>query len=179
MQMPDPGTVAQVLGAGAAGLDTQFSLIVRSPSSGDAGTRLLPMDLIESIAGVPASDVEAMIAALVTTRPGDPVDVTVFRDDKRLTVRAPTYATAAGETALAAQVDIEGTYVLYAAGMTGIGWSATLMFALSLYDRLTDGALTGGRTIGGAGMLDLRGGVGPVQGIPHGLVSATPGLSSS
>jgi len=45
------------------------------------------------------------------------------------------------------------------------GPSAGMMFALGLYDKLTPGALTGGRTVAGTGTIDADGKVGPIGGI--------------
>ena len=47
-----------------------------------------------------------------------------------------------------------------------------LMVALAVYDKLTPGELTGGRSIAGAGTLDEVGGVGPVDGIRQRMVAA-------
>jgi PDZ domain-containing protein len=52
------------------------------------------------------------------------------------------------------------------------GPSAGLMYALGLYDLLTPGDLTGGRTIAGTGTLDLAGTVGPIGGIRDKVVAA-------
>ena len=45
------------------------------------------------------------------------------------------------------------------------GSSAGLMWALGLYDLMTPGDLTRGRTIAGTGAIDLEGNVGPIDGI--------------
>jgi PDZ domain-containing protein len=52
------------------------------------------------------------------------------------------------------------------------GPSAGLMFALGIYDRLTPGDLTGGKTIAGTGSIDEDGSVGPIGGIQQKLVGA-------
>ena len=52
------------------------------------------------------------------------------------------------------------------------GPSAGLMFALGLYDTLTPGDLTGGRTIAGTGTIDLEGEVGGIGGIVDKVVGA-------
>ena len=44
------------------------------------------------------------------------------------------------------------------------GPSAGLMWALGLYDLLTPGDLTRGRTIAGTGAIDLEGNIGPIGG---------------
>ena len=52
------------------------------------------------------------------------------------------------------------------------GPSAGLMFALGLYDTLTPGDLTGGRTIAGTGEIFPNGHVGPIGGIKDKVVAA-------
>jgi PDZ domain-containing protein len=52
------------------------------------------------------------------------------------------------------------------------GPSAGLMWALGLYDLMTSGDLTGGRTIAGTGTIALDGTVGPIGGITDKIVAA-------
>jgi Lon-like protease len=52
------------------------------------------------------------------------------------------------------------------------GPSAGLMWALGLYDLLTPGDLTGGRTIAGTGSIDLEGNIGPIGGITDKVIAA-------
>lgn len=52
------------------------------------------------------------------------------------------------------------------------GPSAGLIFALSVYDTLTPGALTGGNEIAGTGTIDQAGRVGPIGGIQQKIVGA-------
>ena len=52
------------------------------------------------------------------------------------------------------------------------GPSAGLMWALGLYDLLTSGDLTGGRTIAGTGVIALDGAVSPIDGIEEKLTAA-------
>lgn len=52
------------------------------------------------------------------------------------------------------------------------GPSAGTMMALSIYDELTPGALTGGRVIAGTGTIDDQGNVGEISGIEQKVVAA-------
>jgi PDZ domain-containing protein len=52
------------------------------------------------------------------------------------------------------------------------GSSAGLMWALGLYDLLTPGDLTGGRTIAGTGQIGLDGTVGPIDGVGQKIAAA-------
>ena len=52
------------------------------------------------------------------------------------------------------------------------GPSAGMMYALGLYDLLTPGDLTDGRTVAGTGTIDLEGTVGPIGGIGDKIIAA-------
>lgn len=52
------------------------------------------------------------------------------------------------------------------------GASAGLMWALGLYDLLTPGDLTGGRTVAGTGQIGLDGTVGPIDGVGQKVAAA-------
>ena len=60
------------------------------------------------------------------------------------------------------------------AGNVG-GPSAGLMFSLGIYDKVTNGALTGGQNIAGTGTIDSSGKVGPIGGIRQKLVGRPRG----
>ena len=57
------------------------------------------------------------------------------------------------------------------------------MFALGIYDKLTPGALTGGRHVAGTGTMSVDGTVGPIGGIQQKMIAApaatAPRCSSS
>lgn len=58
-------------------------------------------------------------------------------------------------------------------GLNDVGGpSAGLMFALGIYDKLTPGSLTGGKTIAGTGTIDAAGRVGPIGGITLKMIGA-------
>jgi PDZ domain-containing protein len=50
-----------------------------------------------------------------------------------------------------------------------------MMFALAIYDRLTPGALTGGKHIAGTGTIKVDGTVGPIGGIRQKSIGAASG----
>jgi PDZ domain-containing protein len=52
------------------------------------------------------------------------------------------------------------------------GPSAGLMWAIGLYDLLTAGDLTRGRTIAGTGAIDLEGNIGPIGGAADKVIAA-------
>jgi len=52
------------------------------------------------------------------------------------------------------------------------GPSAGLMFSLGIYDKLTPGSLTGGKSIAGTGTIDPSGKVGAIGGIEQKMIGA-------
>jgi PDZ domain-containing protein len=52
------------------------------------------------------------------------------------------------------------------------GPSAGLMFSLAIYDTLTPGSLTGGKSVAGTGTMDVEGNVGPIGGIIQKIAGA-------
>jgi PDZ domain-containing protein len=115
--------------------------------------------------------------ALQQVEPGDPVEVTVDRAGKDVTVDVPTIEGAGGRTALGIGISLTHDFpaeVAIDAGSVG-GPSAGLMFSLGIYDKLTPGALTGNRQVAGTGTIDDAGKVGPIGGIRQKLAGARAG----
>jgi PDZ domain-containing protein len=109
--------------------------------------------------------------------PGDRVTVQVRRGHSDLDVTVATRA--AGDAPDRAQIGVvlrdlfDRLPVEVSIDTEGIGGpSAGLMFALSIYDKLTRQDLTGGRRIAGTGEIFLDGGVGRIGGISEKLVAA-------
>lgn len=131
-------------------------------------------DVFVSVAGRPITDSETLRAAIQSVTAGSSVTLVVRRDGLEQTLTSGTGKAEDGRTILGImlardyqlpfQVDID-------AGNVG-GPSAGLMFSLGIYDKLTDGALTGGKTVAGTGTIDDTGKVGPIGGIPQKLVGA-------
>ena len=80
----------------------------------------------------------------------------------------PRPAPAGGRTVLGVVLKVDFQFpfsVKIDAGNVG-GPSAGLMFSLGIYDKVTNGALTGGQNIAGTGTIDSSGKVGPIGGHP-------------
>ena len=103
--------------------------------------------------------------ALKLERDGDTVDVAAKTRDSDGRVTVGVFLGTRFEFPFDVKID---------AGNVG-GPSAGTMFALGVYDRLTPGALTGGRKIAGTGTIDAAGKVGPIGGIRQKLVGAHDG----
>ena len=102
----------------------------------------------------------------------------MLRDGTEVTVEAPTID-AGGRPVLGIFLSREfdsDVEVTITAGEVG-GPSAGMMFALGIYDVLTDGSLTGGRDISGTGTITADGDVGPIGGVRQKVIGARDGGS--
>jgi PDZ domain-containing protein len=139
-----------------------------------ADGKLKPRDVITGFDGHRVDAHTDMVSLIKSVPVGKPVAITVLRKGKPVTVQV-------------APVDQNGTHLI---GVElGMGYkfpikvtvdvseaiggpSAGLMFALSIYDRLTPGSLTGGGTIAGTGEIRSDGAVGEIGGIQQKIVGA-------
>ena len=131
-------------------------------------------DFLVSCGGANASAAAAIRAAVQRVTVGDAVDVVVTRDGAKVTAKPSTRQASDGRTILG--IVLTPTYKLpfpvkIDAGNVG-GPSAGLMFSLVIYDKLTEGAMTGGAKIAGTGTIDDSGKVGPIGGIRQKVVGA-------
>jgi PDZ domain-containing protein len=143
-----------------------------------AAAGLVKDDAIVAIDGGGVDSVCTLRSLMAKHQPGDRVDLTVRRSGADRTV---TVATRKGEAtpdgrpmlgvALVERDQKPPFPVTIALNDVG-GPSAGLMFALGIYDRLTEGDLTGGKVIAGTGTIDDDGIVGPIGGIQQKLYGA-------
>ena len=144
------------------------------PSGSPSEGQLKVGDVLVSIGGVPSTDPDAVRAAVQKVTVGDTVEVVVTRDGAELTARPGTRKAADGRTVLG--IVLTPSYklpfpVTIDAGNVG-GPSAGLMFSLGIYDKLTEGAMTGGAKIAGTGTISDSGAVGPIGGIRQKVIGA-------
>jgi Lon-like protease len=143
------------------------------PSEGKMEAR----DRIVSIGGDRVANVDDVFAALDDVDPGDTVEVRVRRGAETVTAKVTTRA-ALDDPDRAMLGILVGTGYRFPFDVSvGIddsigGPSAGLMFALSVYDTLTPGPLTGGNVIAGTGSIGAEGSVGPIGGIRQKIAGA-------
>jgi PDZ domain-containing protein len=133
---------------------------------------LFPGDLVVRIDGRTVSSVEDA-SRLLDAAPADrPVAFEVEAGGERVEVTL-TRAECGGDEPLIgiSMIDRFPIDVTISSGDIG-GPSAGMMWALGLYELLTPGDLTEGRTIAGTGTIDLRGRVGPIGDIADKVVAA-------
>lgn len=130
-------------------------------------------DVVTAVNGSTAEDPAGFQRLAQQTPPGQKVAVTVRRAGKNLDLQVPTEE-ADGKARMGISLARGYSFpmdVKIAVGDVG-GPSAGMIFALSVYDELTPGALTGGRRIAGTGTIDAAAKVGPIGGIRQKLVGA-------
>jgi Lon-like protease len=144
-----------------------------------SGATFVKGDVLVSIAGAPVTGADSARAAIQKATPGSTLDVVVDRGGTQTTLKART-GSSNGRTILGVVLKIDFSLpfpVTIDAGQVG-GPSAGMMFALGIYDKVTDGSLTGGKNIAGTGTIDASGAVGPIGGIHQKLVGARQGGAS-
>jgi PDZ domain-containing protein len=157
-------------------LDTYAEVLGTTPG-GPAEDKLEARDEIVSINGTAITRVQQVFDVVDEMEVGERARFVVLRKGKRETVTVTTEA--ARDDADQAVVGVfVGTGYHFPFDVTvnvseGIGGpSAGLVFALSVYDVLTPGAITGGNDIAGTGTITPAGRVGPIGGIQQKVAAA-------
>ncbi|WP_030451758.1 PDZ domain-containing protein [Herbidospora cretacea] len=141
-----------------------------SPAEG----KLLPGDLIMTVDGAPATDMETVASLVRKHSPGEDVTFGVDRKGVKQDVTVKTVKGPSGQAIVGVRMGMSYKFpftVNISVGDVG-GPSAGLMFSLGIYDKLTPGPLTGGKAIAGTGTMDARGNVGAIGGIEQKMVGA-------
>lgn len=147
-----------------------------TPQGPSAG-RLRPRDRIERLDGTRVRKPREVLKAMSKVRPGATVRVRVRRDGEARTERIVTRRATDNPDQAVLGIIIGPAWQFPFDVRLGLsdaigGPSAGLMFALSIYDRLTPGSLTGGRVVSGTGTIAPGGRVGPIGGIQQKIVAA-------
>lgn len=170
----DNGTVAALR---QVGIPVTPHVVVQTVQKGKpAEGRLHAGDRITAVDGVRTPGEKAIQREMGKHKPGDTVRITVIRKGKQVTVAVPTVgAPDDGKRAIVGiLLGIDYTYpVKVDISLENVGGpSAGLMFSLAVVDRLTPGALTGGKFIAGTGTMDPDGKVGAIGGIAQKMIAA-------
>jgi PDZ domain-containing protein len=149
------------------------SVTVGGPAQG----RLRPGDLVVSVDGVPTPDADAVSQQIRRHAPGQLVAFVVLRDRVRteVSITAAKSSTDADVAVVGIEVGIGYRYaprISYDLGQEIGGPSAGLVFALAIYDKITDGPLLQGRHIAGTGAITPGGEVGAIGGIQEKIAAA-------
>jgi Lon-like protease len=176
-EMVDSQQEATAVALRAAGVPvTEKVSIATVAADAPSGTTFQPGDVLVSIAGTTITSADVARQAIQKVSPGGTIDVVVQRGGSTVVLKAKTGASG-GRTILGVVLKIDFQFpfsVSIDAGNVG-GPSAGLMFSLGIYDKITNGALTGGQNIAGTGTINSAGNVGAIGGIRQKLVGARQG----
>ncbi|MGH2542049.1 MAG: PDZ domain-containing protein [Ardenticatenaceae bacterium] len=176
--------VAAAVGLRLAGYPVQVeghgvrivSVLPESP----AQRHLLPGDQILALNGVLVRTVSELRAEIARLHPQARVLVRVAREGQEIVATTSLMPPAEGEETPRLGVVVESVGLdvqlpfpvrIEPQKIAG-GPSAGLMFALTVYDLVTPGELTGGRRIAGTGTIDPDGNVGAIGGVAQKVASA-------
>lgn len=137
---------------------------------------LEPGDTIIAVNGDPVRELADVVSALQGYEVGDAIDLTVERDGEPIeqVVELAEREDEPGTPMIGIRLDqrTEPPFpISLHSGDVG-GPSAGLMHTIAIIDSLTEGELTGGRTVAGTGTIDLDGNVGSIGGIRQKVVAA-------
>lgn len=176
MSSSQDDATAAALGALGVKYSTEVEVTTVAEDGASAG-KLEPGDVLLAVDGKTAPDPTRLVDLIRAVDPGTTATITVRRDGKRRDLTLTTQAAPDDPKSSRIGVGIRPRYVfpfdvkIQLPGSVG-GPSAGMIFALTIYDVLTPGALTGGRQIAGSGTVGPDGSVGPIGGIAQKLPAA-------
>ena len=155
-----------------------LEVVVGSPADG----KLEPGDIIVSVDTAPVTVSQDAVSRVQARKPGDVIEMAVRRRDATGVYSDLTTQITAGDSGNGAAfvgIKMQTQALNYEFPITvnidtGLvsGPSAGLAFTLAIIDELTDGDLTGGRSIAVTGTIDGNGNVGAVGGVGQKTVAA-------
>jgi PDZ domain-containing protein len=136
-------------------------------------------DLIRAADGRDNLTVSQFVQIVRAKKPGQSVTIRYERKGKSGTVKVatrrdpkPPHRARIGISPVEMYEPSKAMKINFHTGSRIGGSSAGMMFALAIYDRLTPGALTGGKHIAGTGTIRVDGMVGPIGGIRQKSIGA-------
>lgn len=138
--------------------------------SGPSADKLQPDDLILTVNDQPVSSRNAVRDIVDLHAVGDTVVLSVLREGAETSVAIVLGQSSTEPRRPVLGVELVPGYrftprVTFGVDQAVTGSSAGLIFALGIYDRITDGDLVGGNVIAGTGTIDPEGVVGPIGGV--------------
>ncbi|HEX4190997.1 MAG TPA: S16 family serine protease [Marmoricola sp.] len=178
VEMSDSQDDATAAALTADGIAYKTTVVISATEKGaPADGKIKPGDIILAVNGVPTTGADQLIKQVRALSPGTIINVRLRRNDKDQTVSMKSIAAPDDPKSARIGVSPGERYVFpfnvdIRLGDDIGGPSAGMMFALSIYDMLTPGSLTGGKTIAGTGEITAAGAVGPIGGIGQKMIGA-------
>lgn len=155
-------------------------VIVGDVTSGLPAEKVLQSgDVLDTIDGKPVTTVGKLHELIAAHPVGSTLSIGITRDGKSRTVQITTVKAqdGTGRPLVGITPDLTATFgkVNVKIGLDPAevgGPSAGLAFTLGIIDKLTQGSLTGGRTVAGTGTINAFGIVGPIGGIQQKIAAA-------
>ncbi|KAB2343395.1 YlbL family protein [Actinomadura rudentiformis] len=175
-QMRDSQQNAEAAALNHLKVPISIQVLVDSVQKGKpADGKIKPGDEIIAVDATKVTSVAQVTELMAKRKIGNPVTVTLKRGGAEQKVSLTTAASPDGKRPVVGVV-LGDQYkfpfkVDISVGDIG-GPSAGLMFSLAIVDKLTPGALTGGKFIAGTGTITPEGKVGPIGGIQQKMIAA-------
>jgi Lon-like protease len=137
-------------------------------------------DVIVALNGIPIRTTNDLIERIQTQQPNATVQLQIDRLQRKMELKVPLMPPSVpgnppkiGIAIASAGSDVSLPFPVKIVPQKIVGGpSAGLMFALTVYNAVTPGDLTGGRKIAGTGTINLDGSVGPIGGVEQKVVAA-------
>lgn len=163
----------------AAGFTVTETPVIDSVVKGGAAEGSLRAgDEVTAVDGTKMATSQAVVEAVGAHEPGDTVRMSVTRDGAEKQIDVVTRPAADDPKLPRIGVTLRTSYHYPFAVTNNVddtigGSSAGTMFALAIYDKLTPGALTGGKNVAGTGELHADGTVLPIGGVRQKMAGAS------
>jgi len=156
---------------------TEMPAIYSVTIGGAAYDKLKPGDLVVSVDGTPTPDDDDVRKAIQKHEVGEVVSFKVIRDGAEITVDVITAEspTQSGSPVVGITIGTGYRYepeISFDFGQRIGGPSAGLVFALAIYDKITEGALLADLHVAGTGQITPTGRVGSIGGIQEKIAGA-------
>jgi Lon-like protease len=144
---------------------------------GPAHKLLLPGDLVVSVDGIATPDVEAVAKRIRAHSIGEKVRFVVIRDKVQTDVNVTTVESNVQSDVPVVGISLATGYrydpdISFDLGQQIGGPSAGLVFALAIYDKITNGPLLAGRHLAGTGKITPNGDVEAIGGVQEKIAAA-------
>jgi PDZ domain-containing protein len=171
----DNATAAALKALGIGyGVDVTVDDVAKGGASYGA---LMKGDVVTAVGGHAVTDANGLVRAIRAVKPGSKVVIAIRRNGIARQVSVVTRPAADDPRTSRINIGIKESYrfpftVSIRLSDNIGGPSAGMMFALSIYDLLTPGSLTGGKVVAGTGEISADGTVGPIGGIGQKIPAA-------